>query len=155
MRGVKTTIWKKYSVAYSGTVNPHSVTYSANSSFAVSISYCDGFNFPLSGNPSLTATKTLNVSYNDYTKADELSGKIVTDTNLQNFQMFYATKDAATRGGGSRLGYYSVIKKGISVTAATARSLAIAGDYIEDVESEDPNAYPDNGPLGLYFYIKQ
>lgn len=95
------------------------------------------------------------MSYNDYTKADELSGKIVTDTNLQNFQMFYATKDAATREGGSRLGYYNVIKKGISVTAATARSLAIAGDYIEDVESEDPNAYPDNGPLGLYFYIKQ
>lgn len=117
-----------------------------------SISYYDGYNFPLNGNPTLGTLQRVSVGYLNYSKANQLKGKIFQYNNY-----YFGTNDDATRGteGRGSSKYYYVRKKGILVTAATARSLAIAGDYIEDVESEDPNAYPDNGPLGLYFYIKQ
>lgn len=122
------------------------------SSKAQTLYYYDGFDFPLSGDPTLGTEHSVNVNAATVNNANILKGKIFIRSN----QYYFGTNDNATtwdEWDGSL--FYYVGKKGILVTAATARSLAIAGDYIEDVESEDPNAYPDNGPLGLYFYIKQ
>ena len=152
--GVKTTIWKKYSVAYSGTVSNVQIWRGQlPSSKAQTLYYYDGFDFPLSGDPTLGTEHSVNVNAATVNNANILKGKIFIRSN----QYYFGTNDDATRGteGRGSNQYYYVRKKGIPVTAETARSLAIAGDYIEDVESEDPNAYPDNGPLGLYFYIKQ
>lgn len=151
--GVKTTIWKKYSVAYSGTVEEVNVWAAAGT--ADSPEYCyyyDGFDFPISGTPTLGTKQRVSVDYDNYTNANTFKGKIFTYNNY-----YFGTNDDATHGRyrSPEASYYYVRKKGIKVTAATARSLAIAGDYIEDVESENPDEYPDNGPLGLYYYIKQ
>lgn len=143
----KKTIWKKYTVAYSGTaVNVTIGEGSRSTSESTVYYYTDGFNFPESGNPTLSGRTILRVMYVSSKNANVLKGKLFSD-------LFFGTQDNATSK--QSVDTYYVYKKGIRVTAATARSLAIAGDYIEDVESEDPNAYPDNGPLGLYFYIKQ
>lgn len=152
--GVKTTIWKKYSVAYSGSAQDVEI-YAASDYYADvsrSVTYYDGFNFPQDGTPTLETETTISVGYLVYTNANKFKGKIFTYNNY-----YFGTNDDATRGssGSGSNKYYYVRKKGIKVTAATARSLAIAGDYIEDVESENPDEYPDNGPLGLYYYIKQ
>lgn len=51
---------------------------------------------------------------------------------------------------------YSVAYSGTATSLKIAKTgTNIAGDYIEDVEDENASAYPDNGPLGLYWYIKQ
>ena len=51
---------------------------------------------------------------------------------------------------------YKIKKEAIGpITEATARDMAIPGDYIELVESENSEMYPENGPYGLYWYIKQ
>lgn len=144
--------WKKYSIAYSGSVLTKTVYQTKDGETYSTLTYYDGFVFPLSGNPSLGTKYTTEVSYmGGYKNANKTKGKI-----FSNYGYYYfGTNDDATREFDSANQNYCVYKKGIKVTAATARSLAIAGDYIEDVESEDPNAYPDNGPLGLYYYVKQ
>lgn len=60
------TKWKKYSVAYSGTVESVNIgAINAQSpSQASNTAYYDGYEFPDSGTPTLTAKKTVSVSYN-------------------------------------------------------------------------------------------
>lgn len=150
---IKPTVWKKYTVAYSGTVEDVNVWAGLDAADSPDTRYYyDGFNFPLSGDPTLGTQNSVDVDYYSYTNANAFKGKI-----FRYNSYYFGTNDDATRGRyrSPESSYYYVRKKGIRVLATTARSLAIAGDYLEDVESEDPNAYPDNGPLGLYFYIKQ
>lgn len=52
------------------------------------------------------------------------------------------------RGIGSYSGYI------LSYSAKFEPSSVSAGSYIEDVESEDENAYPDNGVQDGYWYVK-
>lgn len=142
------TKWKKYKVAYSGTVESVDVngTNALSPSQASNTAYYDGYEFPDSGTPTLTAQKTVSVSYNTASNADILKQKIFSKRNL------YYGDDTPARAVESGV-YYRVYKKGIKIT--DPRAQAIAGDYIEDVEDENASAYPDNGPLGLYWYIKQ
>ena len=141
------TKWKKYKVAYSGTVeNVSVVTNALSPSDARDTAYYDGYEFPDFGTPTLTAKKTVSVSHNTASNADVLKQKIFSKSNL-----YYGDDTPASAGQGGT--YYRVYKKGIKIT--DPRAQAIAGDYIEDVEDENASAYPDNGPLGLYWYIKQ
>lgn len=133
----KATVWKKYSVAYSGTAREY---YNAGTGSI--ITYYDGFDFPADGgDPTLSGKHSAICSTKNY---KYLIKKIYSNQ--------YMLRLSITQ---NELGSDYITGSYIEVTAATARSLAIAGDYIEDVESEDPNAYPDNGPLGLYYYVKQ
>lgn len=142
------TKWKKYKVAYSGTVESVNIgsTNALSPSEARNVAYYDGYEFPDSGTPTLTAQKTVSVSYNTASNANVLKQKIFSKSGL-----YYGddTPASAVQGGV----YYRVFKKGIKIT--DPRAQAIAGDYIEYVEDENASAYPDNGPLGLYWYIKQ
>lgn len=132
--GVKTTIWKKYTVKYSSNSSSQA-SKDANETMIVYSAY----DFPAgSANPTLTGRTNFTVTSSSASKFRD---------KLTSYGYIYS---ALWRSSARAITYYYY-----PVTAETARSLAIAGDYIEDVESEDPNAYPDNGPLGLYFYIKQ
>lgn len=100
----------------------------------------DAYDFPADGGtPTLTGKTSVTV----------LSSSTISKFQNKLISSGYIYKAIFNRFSGYiTCSYYSV-------TAATARSLAVAGDYIEDVKSENPDEYPDNGPLGLYFYIKQ
>ena len=151
MKGTKPK-WKKYKVAYSGTVESVSIgaTNSQSPSQTSNAVYYDGYEFPDSGTPTLTAQKTVSVSYNTASNADVLKQKIFKQKNTSSTLYYGDDTPASAAQGGV---YYRVFKKGIKIT--DPRAQAIAGDYIEDVEDENASAYPDNGPLGLYWYIRQ
>ena len=143
------TKWKKYSVAYSGTATSLKISKTGTNK---KIEYSDGYDFPLSGNPTLSAQKSANVK--TASDCNVLKSKIFIGDDGSAWEpkvawYYIQNQDATTDSSGNAM------MQGISVTVATARSLAIAGDYIEDVEDENASAYPDNGPLGLYWYIKQ
>ena len=145
------TKWKKYSVAYSAaaaanvTVASHAGNNASTATSA--ISYASQLYFSAAGEPELQDAQTAVVSYNSYTNANQLKNRFWASGNT----WYIGTGDNATRNT-NQLGtvtYYAVYKKAKKITAW------IAGDYIEDVEDENASAYPDNGPLGLYWYIKQ
>ena len=143
------TKWKKYKVAYSGTATSLKIAKTGTNK---EVKYSDGYDFPLSGDPTLSAQKSANVK--TASDCNVLKSKIFIGDNGGAWQpkvawYYIQNQDATTDSSGNAM------MQCISVTAATARSLAIAGDYIEDVEDENASAYPDNGPLGLYWYIKQ
>lgn len=144
--GVKTTIWKKYKVTYSNAT----VTYSIE--VGTSIRYYDGLTFPADGSdPTLVNGQSGTIAAPS--AATTLPGKLMVFGTSLSVGANTSVYDVVSFDTRQSQGYINFRAR--QLTRATARSLAIAGDYIEDVESEDPNAYPDNGPLGLYFYIKQ
>lgn len=146
--GVKTTIWKKYSVAYSGTVSNVMLSNSRYESETANVWIFDGYSFAADGTATLMGSTNLAVSYSNYTVANQCQKAVFEDVN---YLYYYGDDSPATR---KKSGMYGRVYK-TATRITDPRAQAIAGDYIEDVESEDPNAYPDNGPLGLYFYIKQ
>lgn len=154
------TKWGKYSIAYSGSpssvavAETNSSNYNMATSTATTVTYYDDLVFAADGTATASGQRTLSVAYNTYTNANGLDGKFL----LQNGSFRYVLSDAATRAlnSGTRVYYAYVYKQTYgAMTAATAKNFTTAGTYIGEVESEDENAYPDNGPLGTYFYIKQ
>lgn len=108
----------------------------------------DGYSFAADGTATSMGSTKLAVSYSDYTVANQCQKAVFQDAN---YLYYYGDDSPATR---EKSGMYArVYKTGIQIT--DPRAQAIAGDYIEDVESENPDEYPDNGPLGLYYYVKQ
>lgn len=164
----KKTTWKKYNIAYKGTSSQITVASASTtndgypSSKATTITYYDTLSFGQSGEATGIGSHSVSVSYNTYQNANSMDGKIMLSGSL----FYYILSNAATRkrrsgeyeaGGTTFTTYFCYVYKDSygAMTASTAKNFTQAGTYIEDVESEDPNAYPDNGPLGLYFYIKQ
>lgn len=163
------TRWAKYSIAYTGTSTKITVsstsTMSGSStanSTATTITYYDALSFDKSGNAAGSGSHTVSVSYNTYTNANNMNGKIA----LISSSFYYILNDAATRNNGTNsseaegtiwTSYYAYVYKNTygAMTASTAKNFIKAGTYIEDVESENEDEYPDNGPLGLYYYVKQ
>lgn len=142
------TKWKKYKVAYSAAAAENmAIASHTGSTESSSISYASQLYFSAAGEPELQDAQTAVVSYNSYTNANLLKNRFWASGNT----WYIGTGDDATRNrnlSGPVL-VYTVYKKAKRITAW------IAGDYIEDVEDENASAYPDNGPLGLYWYIKQ
>ena len=159
------TVWKKYSIAYTGTTKTITLMSSSDSSHISNVAYYDSFDYPKDGNPQPTGSNTVDVSYDrngTAPSADVLKKKLIQNSS----QYYYCTSKSAVSEysesqhnvGGSpvTIRTYSVKKEAIGpITEATARDMAIPGDYIELVESENSEMYPENGPYGIYWYIKQ
>lgn len=162
------TKWSKYSISYNGTStqitvsSTSSINSTSASSITTTITYYDALSFAPDGTATGSGEHSVTVSYNSYTNANQMNGKIMYSSG----SFYYILNDAATRNsrngessaGGStfRTYFYYVYKQSYgAMTAATAKNFARAGTYIGDVESENEDEYPDNGVLGLYYYVKQ
>lgn len=153
--------WKKYTIAYTGTAEKTAITTSVNSDETaakrteINVTYYDNLVFAADGTATARGSNTVSVSYDTYSRADVLNGRIV----LLDESFYFVLSDPATREINTKLIIFisAYVYKNTygAMTAATAKDFTEAGTYIEDVESEDENAYPDNGPLGTYYYIKQ
>lgn len=159
------TVWKKYTIAYTGTASVCSIitcsgtaSISTSKSKTANVTYYDTLSFAADGTATPSGENSLSLAYNSYTNANKMNGKVM----LQGGSFYYILSDAATRNTGSytmsgKTWYTAWVNKQTygAMTAETAKSFTTAGDYVEDVESEDADAYPDNGPLGTYYYVKQ
>lgn len=142
------TKWKKYEVSYSAAAAAdRAIASHSENTASSSISYASKLYFSAAGEPELQDAQTAVVSYASYTNANQLKHMFWASSNT----WYIGTGDDATRNRNQSglVTVYTVYKKAKRITAW------IAGDYIEDVEDENASAYPDNGPLGLYWYIKQ
>mgnify|MGYP006891117546 FL=1 len=158
------TVWKKYSIAYSGNTTDLQIGRAVNAMPSPEVVYYTGFDFPKTGNPTITGEQTVVVPYNSAASVTALKKSLIRQTASGNtYQYYYGTSknitteySESTGAGSVTMRTYKIKKEAIGpITEATARDMAIPGDYIELVESENSEMYPENGPYGLYWYIKQ
>lgn len=153
------TTWKKYTIAYKGTAQETTIATASNSDETVAkrteidVTYYDNLIFAADGTATASDPHTVSVSYKTYSRANNLDGKIV----LLNESFYFVLSDPATREETWLIVTLVYVYKNTygAMTAATAKDFTAAGTYVEDVESEDENAYPDSGPLGTYYYVRQ
>lgn len=155
------TTWKKYTIAYTGTETRTTVAYSTGTSLVSAkaatstVTYYDNLSFAADGTAAGLGENTVKVSYNTCANADQMNEKIL----KRNGSFYFVLNDAASCSSAYvsqyKYGAYVYKQSYGAMTTETAKSFTTAGDYVEDVESEDENAYPDKGPLGTYYYVKQ
>lgn len=157
----KKTKWAKYTISYTGTKTEVKVAYgtgtttTAAKAATTTVTYYDSLSFAADGTAGGLGSNTVTVSGSFATNADKMNGKIFQNGNY----FYYILNNAATyntyKQSTNQYGCNVYKQSYGAMTAETAKSFTAAGTYVEDVESEDENAYPDNGPLGTYYYIKQ
>lgn len=161
----KATVWKKYKVIKTTTYekvetqNPSSVTFQNNGSYA--------FADPDSSSPTPYSFNKNTGLFSPKTKLQTIAA-----SNIGN-HMKYTPKSVYFQGATSvavnptsRTVYTGYVShSGNSLTGYnvnfeymyTSQEITTntQGDYIEDIESDDPSAYPDNGYQDGYWYVKQ
>lgn len=157
------TKWQKYSITYDESASQLTLisrrTSGDPASYSVTFTYYDALSFTPSGQATGSGQHSVGVSYNTYSNANQMNGKIM----LMDGTFYLVSAVAATRQRytdedalANRYTTVKVYKNGTNIgTASTAKNYAKKGSYIGDVESENEDEYPDNGVLGLYYYVKQ